>query len=548
MKRTPSSVACLFALALSAVGSMAAAAGDPWVAIVDGKERPVPAIEMGEESVVRAIIDEGKNRNKVMEHLRYLTQEIGPRLTGSSQAEAANRWAADQFKKWGLTNVHLDEWGTIGLRFDRGPSTGRVLLRDERQKNEDGTPKVEYKPIRDIQFSTLSWSKGTNGPARGRVFHAPKDEADLAKLKAEEGEHLKGAWILVAPESGVGEQRGVRRRLQVTYEQIAAANAAKATGDKLDELSPLQKLALEGVAGFVSTTRDERVWTGAVSGWREKKLEELPDQVCVVVRLSDYDCVNSRLADGEPVELEFDLKHTFTPGPIPVYNTVAEIRGTEKPDEVVIISGHLDSWDGPGSQGCTDNGTGSSVTLEAARILSTLGVKPKRTIRFILWTGEEQGLLGARSYVDRNKAEWEKISACFVDDGGTDYQGGLPAAEQMVEMLAAATAPVNNVFFSDVDKKFLNVNVRNTGKKIEVHGSSDHAAFNSVGIPGFFWDEEGRAEYSFGWHTQNDRFELGIPEYLVQSSTCSAVTAYRIACAPTLLPRVVQEEKEEKKE
>jgi len=211
--------------------------------------------------------------------------------------------------------------------------------------------------------------------------------------------------------------------------------------------------------------------------------------------------------------------------------------GTEFPDEVIIISAHLDSWDGPGSEGSTDNGTGSSVTLEAARILAAVGAKPKRTIRFVNWTGEEQGLLGSEAYVERIKDHWPNISACFVDDGGTNYQGGLGAADFMVEFLAAATAPINNQFYSETDKKWLNVNIRHSGKKIETHGSSDHASFNAVGIPGFFWDETGRADYGYGWHTQHDTLELAIPEYLMQSATNSALVAYRLACAPSLLPR-----------
>jgi hypothetical protein len=123
-----------------------------------------------------------------------------------------------------------------------------------------------------------------------------------------------------------------------------------------------------------------------------------------------------------------------------------------------------------------------------------------------------------------------------VDDGGTDYEGGIPCIPEQVEYLAVATAPVNNVFYSETDKKWMNVNVRKGGAS-QGGGSSDHATFNKAGIPGFFWDEVGRADYGYGWHTQNDKLDLAIPEYLVQSSTCMAVTAYNLACAPELLAR-----------
>ncbi|MFT6832347.1 MAG: hypothetical protein ACJAZN_002519, partial [Planctomycetota bacterium] len=272
--------------------------------------------------------------------------------------------------------------------------------------------------------------------------------------------------------------------------------------------------------------------------------ETLPTDVEVTIRRQDYDAINSRLSDDEEVELEFDLKHYFTEGPFGVFNTIAEIPGTEFPDEVVIVSAHLDSWNGPKSQGTQDNGTGSSVTLEAARILMAAGVKPRRTIRFCLWSGEEQGLLGSRGYVKSlSEEELSKISACFVDDGGTYYQGGLFCVAEMEPMLTAATAPVNAAF-PDLP---IDIVVR---EKMPRGGSSDHASFNGEGVPGFFWTEKNRPDlegmgYRFSWHTQNDTLEYAIEEYLVQSATCSAVTAYSLAMADTLLPRYVPEPKPE---
>lgn len=507
------------------------------VAVIDGKEVGVPKIPMGDALTIAAIIKEGKENSQVMSHLRYLTKEIGPRLTGSSRAERANKWAKSQYELWGLKNAHIEEWGTIATRFDRGPSSARVLLKDEQtSKGEDGkeSVKVEWKPARDLQLSTQSWTRGTDGPVRGPVIRAPRDEKEYQAVK----DKLKGAWILIEAQPAVG-QRGVRSRLSSNAEARIKAREEVASGKKKpEEIGLPERLIFDGVAGFVSTTRDERVWTGAVSGWRERKADDIPPDVHIVVRLSDYDFINSRLADEEPFELEVNLEQKLEKGPIPCYNTIAEIPGTDKANEVVIISAHMDSWDGPGSQGCTDNGTGSSTTLEAARILAAVGAKPRRTIRFVNWTGEEQGLLGSHGYVEKHKDEIIKtVSACIVDDGGTNYDGGLPAASFMVDYLAAATAPVNNVFYSEIDQKYLNVNIRNTGDKIETHGSSDHASFNAVGVPGFFWDETGRADYGFGWHTQNDTYELGIEEYLKQSATAAAVTAYNLACAPDLLPR-----------
>ncbi len=149
-------------------------------------------------------------------------------------------------------------------------------------------------------------------------------------------------------------------------------------------------------------------------------------------------------------------------------------------------------------------------------------------------------MFGSKFYVEKHRQQLEKgLSACFVDDGGTDTQGGLQAHESQLDMLAAATAPANYAIASETDGKWLNVNIRK-GKQ---GGGSDHAPFNEAGLPGFFWDEVGRSDYGYGWHTQHDRHDLAIEEYLRQSALVSAITAYNLACAPELLPRVPVEAK-----
>jgi hypothetical protein len=655
-------------------------------AVVSGERVPAPDIEMGDLATIKRIINEGKNRSQVIGHVKYLSEAIGARLTTSSNLQRANDWAVEQFKGWGLSNVRNEEWGTAAVRFDRGPSTAKVLYRNETSDTDaEGkkTTKVTYTPARDLQFTTLAWVRGTEGPVRGKVLKKPLTNAEFEKVK----DQIPGSWLLITakadgrrgtrginalmrerhsrwaelrekadnpapeaapaapesaaaaapnpaapaaesypsdgvsgryagnikgpglPEAGVEADFILRRfddgsfsgsvsipgyhagpiaaatfddpsrTLRFTwahpageskYELIArdgvmsgtavsqtgsftvrfspnqpgvtaTADGPKSAADALAETRAIEaKILALNPAGFLSSSRDERVWTTSSNGWRTLDLAKLPRDVEVNMRESDYDFINSRLYDGVELAAEINLDHRLIPGPIPLYNTIAEIPGTEKPDEVVIMSAHLDSWDGPGSQGTLDNGTGSSVMMEAARILMTANAKPKRTIRFILWTGEEQGLLGARAYVQAQKDNWNKIVACFVDDGGTDFQGGIPAADDMLPMLKAATQWTNAAFASDADQMGGTgklVNLRPTGPRYRSGGGSDHAAFNEVGIPGFFWDEIGRSDYQFGWHTQNDRFNLAIPEYLIQSATNSALVAYQLACAPDMLPR-----------
>lgn len=622
-------------------------AGNPvdTYAVVDGEMVTPPAIPMGDPATIASIFDEGVNNSQVMDILTHLAEGIGPRLTGSTNVETANEWARDQFERWGLTNAHLQEWGTVGMRFDRGDSWGKAY---------QGRTEYEIKAL-----TTLAWVPGTEGAVRGQAVRLPRTLEEFEAVK----DSLSGAWVVVPTDySGRRGIRGVTGSVRARYRaradirehgaepsepettsipndafagpwqgmisggvlgdmqypmsltltrdgtaaaggmsvgeaaETAIENATiedgiltfewesargrsafqissvdgklSGTGHRIEdpnihydinfsrpdlpdagpagpnEEQLLEMVLNEGPAGFVSSSKDERVWTTSVNGWRELTPDDLAEDLEVIVSELDYDWINSRLADGAEVELEFDMANTLTAGPIPVYNTIAEIRGTEFPDEVVIVSAHLDSWNGPGSQGVTDNGTGSSVTLETARILAAVGARPKRTIRFILWTGEEQGLLGSAAYVaslsDEEKA---KIVCCFVDDGGTNTQGGVNGIASMRDYLAAATAPINGRIWDNTDGKYLNVNVK-VLNEMPQGGGSDHASFNRVGIPGFYWDEVGRAVYGFGWHTQHDKLDLAIPNYLRQSATNSAITAYNLACAPQQLTRQVEEESE----
>lgn len=520
--------------------------GHPGMAVMDGKAVAAPAIPMGDPRTVARVIDEGKNRSQVMAHLTWLT-ENGPRLTGSARMDAANRWAMDRFASWGLS-AELHQWGTVPVRFDRGPSRARILNKST-SKNEAGETVVTWKPGREMQFTTLSWSAGTEGPIAGPVVRVPDTEEEYTKLK--DAGLLKGAWILLQPMTVTGRQgvRGPGQRAGDRWTARKEARTKVTSGTDAATLPIEERLIFDGIAGFISTPKDERdrVWTTAVPKWREKSMGDLIPDVEVIVRLADYDYINSRLTDGDEFKVEIDAKNVMTSGPFPVYNTVAEIRGTEKPDEVVIVSAHLDSWDGPGSRGATDNGTGSAVTLEAARLLAAAGARPKRTIRFILWTGEEQGLLGSHQYVTELGDKLSNISAVFVDDGGTNYEGGVQCVADQAAMLAAATAPVNFVFVDSESGKSLVCNVR-TVERFPRGGGSDHASFTAKGVPGFFWDEVGRADYGFGWHTQFDTIALAVPEYLQQSAVNSAVVAYNLANAPTLLPRWVDPPKAEGQE
>ncbi|MCH8824871.1 MAG: M20/M25/M40 family metallo-hydrolase [Planctomycetes bacterium] len=472
------------------------------------------ALGQGDPDTIDKIIDEGKNNSKVWDHLTYLSEEIGVRLTGSTRKMQANTWMRDMFRDFGLSNVHLDKWGEIAVRFDRGPSYAKMV-----------SPTT-----RDFEFTTRAWGAGTDGPVRGKVIKQPVSLGDIEAMQGE----LEGAWVLT-------KQPARRRRRRGG----GGGGGAEGRGDREAAREQRQQItqALKdaGIAGRIFGARSDLVITSSVRGWRDLDYNDLPSDVEIIISRIDYDTMNSRIADGEEVEFEADLQNNFAQGPFPVFNTIAEIPGTEWPEQVVIVSGHLDSWDGPGSTATQDNGTGSCVTLEAARILMAAGAKPKRTIRFILWGGEEQGLLGSRAYVKAlSNEEKANISVVLVDDGGTNYEGGVSCIASQEPMLAAAIAPVQEAF-PDLP---MELDIR---EKMSRFGGSDHAPFVKQGIPGFFWMESGSGgregkNYRFIHHTQHDTLRYAVPEYLVQSSVCAAVTAYNLACADTLLPREVKEE------
>jgi hypothetical protein len=416
---------------------------------------------------------QGLEQSQVMLHLDHLVNRIGPRLTSSDNLTAACEWARDTFKAFGIENARIEEWGTFPVGFNRGPWWGRVT-----------------KPEKlELECNTDAWTAGTRRPSKGALLFAPRDEAALDAMKGK----LAGVWLLDPP-----------------------------TGDLMKALSAAMQS--EGAFGFVAGGRGDLLLTGGRSNVDMDNLPQLP-----MVRLSknSYTAVKAMLGDGKDVEVEFDIRNHFRRGPIPLYNVIADIRGSERPDEYVVVGGHIDSWDG--ATGTTDNGTGTATTLEAARILMAIGAKPKRTIRFMLWSGEEQGLLGSRAWVQKNKDEMTKYSACLVHDGGTNYVSGIAGMKEMRPQLELVFAPVLTLSTQ------LAFKIRDIEAFTPI--GSDHEAFTAVGVPGFFWDQAGRANYTYTHHTQFDTYDAAIPEYQRHTSVVVATGALGIANLPEMLTR-----------
>jgi carboxypeptidase Q len=445
--------------------------------------------------LVEKIRAEGSpEKSRVMDHLHHLCINIGPRLTGSQNLIEAAKWAEATFKGYGL-EAKLDKWTDVEVGFDRGTHSGFMFWSDptppEEQSGGPGPRRGGGQNGRRLTFNTGSWTPGTKGVTGGPAVVVPKEE-ELETI----ADRAKGAWLV-----------------RVT---------GSATGKKLEEFA-LEK----GAHGVVSNGGELLITAGNL----RTKWDALPKLVRVALFDGDFKFLKEQLDAGKDVRLQFDVQNHFRQGPVPAHNVLAEIKGTEKPDELVIVGGHLDSWDG--AMGTTDNGTGSATTIEAARILAAVGAKPKRTIRFMLWSGEEQGLLGSRDYIKRHPEENDRISAVLVHDGGTNYVSGIAATKAMKADFDAVFAPV---FKLSGDMPFAINDVARLPSGI----GSDHDSYVQVGVPGFFWNQAGRANYTYTHHTQHDVLSAAIPEYQRHTSVVVALGALGIANLPKMLDRTTE--------
>ena len=428
----------------------------------------------------KKVIDLGATDNRVVSVLDQLVNGIGPRLTGSHQDHLACEWARDLFIEFGMENVRMEEAGEFPVGFQRGLWRGHMVS-----------------PERvDLEFGTPAWSAGTKGVQEGPAVILPQSMDDL------DMEAMKGAWVMMPAQRGRldREVRKAQREIQ-------------------------EKLETAGIAGWVYSTRGEAI---NVYGNHRISWDDLPQIPRLNLRKDQYDMIVEKLNADEEVVLRIDVRNHFQPGPAKFYNVIGDIVGTEFPDEYVVVGGHIDSWDG--ATGTTDNGTGTATTIEAARILMASGARPKRSIRFMLWSGEEQGLLGSKAWVDQNPDELDKISAVFVYDGGPNAIAGLPATAAMKDDFVKVFSPVMDL---NPDLPFTLTDVKGIPRGI----GSDHESFLARGVPGFFWSQEGRAATWHGIHTQFDTFDLVIPEYLEHSTTVIALAALGVANLDGLLSR-----------
>lgn len=498
--------------------------------------------------MVTQIRQEGFRDSKVMETASTLMDKIGPRLTGSSNMKRANEWTRKQLEDWGLSNAHLESWGPFGRGWSYEVSTVRMVSPD----------------VAELIALPLAWSPGTEGVLRAhavRVKLAEKD--DLEKQRGK----LAGKIVLL------GDVRDVKPQDKALAERYDEKTLADLSRYEIPGIRPYtrggQPFTREDLVKRREFQRtldkflvDEKVaavieagaldgGTFRVQGLQNGHRKGAPAAVpFLMMAIEHWERIGRLVDKKEDVELEVNLKTTFSDEPS-ASNTIAEIPGTDRKGEVVMLGAHMDSWHG--GTGATDNGAGVVATMEAVRILKTLGVKPRRTIRIALWSGEEQGLLGSHGYVSQHfasrpepretspddlpsfmrrptgpltvKPEHAKLSAYFNLDNGTGKVRGIYAQEN------AAAVPIFEAWIQPLkDLGVTAVTMRNTS-------GTDHLSFDSVGLPGFQFIQD-EVEYDTRTHHTNmDVYERLQREDLMQASVVIATFVYEAAMRDGMMPR-----------
>jgi carboxypeptidase Q len=527
----------------------------------------LPAALRSEEKVdlevIHRIKSEALERSQVMDHLFYLTDVNGPRLTNSPGQLAAARWAVERLKSLGAESARLEPWG----KFGRGWSYTRfsVHLKEPAQTPLAGAP--------------MAWCAGTEGPVSGELFLAPFEEKepdlDLAKLEekiksyaARYQGQLQGKVVLIhkarelkPPEKPASER--LDEKELVTRAQASEPRPGRAIEIPITKVpeepeerrwlfnnAPLEAVARywedlertrnklhlflkkEGVLAVI--TADDRGDGGSVfaeaAGLREAGAPEISPTVVLIPE--HYNRLARLVEKKIKAILEIDLAASFQTDSLEGANVVAEIPGGKKRDELVMLGAHLDSWHS--GTGATDNGAGCAVVIEAMRILKALDLKMDRTVRCALWTGEEQGILGSRGYVKSHfadpatmqlKPEHGRLAGYFNLDNGTGKVRGiyLQGNDMARPIFEAWLAP-----FRDLGAATLSI--RNTG-------GTDHLSFDSVGLPGFQFLQD-PIDYSTRTHHSNlDVYDHAQPSDLVQASMVMAAFVYQAAVREEKLPR-----------
>jgi carboxypeptidase Q len=513
------------------------------------------------EAIETKIRREGMEHSQIMKTMHVLTDVYGPRLTGSPNHENAAKWAIKEMESWGFVNGHLEPWDFGRAGWLNEEAAGYIVS-----------------PVKDnLVFEVLSWTPSTKGVVTAQAVQmitpigpqAPGARAGQAPtfLGPTEDElktyldgmapKVKGAIVLVGAAINVPfqEQAPAKRTTEQAVRQRynpapapAAAGGNRGNGQRGPTTPPVvvrltaaqvatkvnEFLMANGVAVRINDAGREH---GQIRAFNFTGYDETKTIPTVVLRNEDYGRISRILADGTAVTLRFNIVNRSFPEGKTSYNTVAEIPGTDKKDEVVMLGGHLDSWHS--ATGATDNAIGCAVMMEAARILKVIGVVPRRTIRVALWSGEEQGLLGSKAYVAQHfgtaenpKPEWATFNGYLNVDGGTGkIRGGTifgPSAAAQV--LAQHFKPFEDFGVYGA-----------TPTAARTTGGTDSTSFNFAGLPGIGLGQDPIEYNSHTWHTNLDTYERIVEDDMKKSAVAIAYAVYQLAMSDEMLPRFTKE-------
>jgi carboxypeptidase Q len=516
-----------------------------------------PATENIDLTMYSRIRDEGFKHSHVMEFGSALADGIGPRLTGSPNMAKANAWTRDTLTKIGLENAHLEDWGEFGMGWQQINTWARMV-------SPDPEP---------LWMQAAPWSPSTNGPVTGEAVYVDlQTEKDLDKFKGKLGgkivllgamrptpditEPLFHRYTTAELEEMETYPTGEGRRGVPNIQQLIADRARLAAL----RTAAVKMMTEEHVAAIITPSRDSGNGGGtgvifddnganiARNAQVKANAVTIPNAVMMI---EHYNRLGRLLQNHVPVTLEVNIEAKFTGDTEHGFNTVAEIPGTDPKlkDQVVMVGGHLDSW--ISGTGATDNGAGSIMAMEAVRILKSLGIKPKRTIRIALWSGEEQGLFGSRGYVKshfgqfeekpgaadpnafgrqptgplKTTKEWETLDAYYNLDNGTGKVRGVYTQENY------AVAPIFRQWIAPLaDLGVSTISYRNTG-------GTDHLSFDAVGLPGFQYIQDPMDYETRTHHSDMDTFDRLHALDLEQGAVLEAIFLYNTSEREAMMPR-----------
>jgi len=507
------------------------------------------AQERVEQDVYWRIRQEATDRSQIMKTLHIFTDLYGPRLTGSPNLKSAGEWAIQQMSTGGLKNGRLEPW-----------DFGHPGWMNERLSAH------LVSPVKDaLVVEALGWTPGTNGPARAAAVQVTlpervtQDELNAYFQRLQPS--VKGKMVLAGPPQRVlvtfnapAQRREDSDLLTLFAPTDDAAPAAgrggpqgpqgqgQQQGGQRRVLTPAQvndqfnQFLIDN--GVPVRINDAGMDLGLIRAFQNTNYDVSKRTPTVMMRNEDYGRIWRLLDDGRQVELEFDIVNRTYPEGRTNYNTIAEIPGSDKADELIMRGGHLDSWHA--GAGATDNAIGCAVMMEAVRILAALNLRPRRTIRIALWSGEEQGLLGSQAYVKEHfgtfedpKPEFAKFGGYFNIDEGTGRARGFtvfgPAAAATV--LREAIAPLK-------DLGALGTAVTRSRQR----AGSDYSSFQIAGLAGIKVEQDQIQYRNYTWHTNVDTYERIVEDDAIKSAIVVASAVYHLAMRDELLPRFTKDQ------